>query len=127
MNNIFDFDDNDDINNAPIYDNISALRPEPVFVNGLNPEQKEAVLDYLLESSITSSYLLAEAQIKALEGDNNLTIYEEGLEIGYKVSFESNLESAGLATDENKSLFTTTSSVNLFEILKINNSSISLF
>ena len=44
MNNIFDFDDNDDINNAPIYDNISALRPEPVFVNGLNPEQKEAVL-----------------------------------------------------------------------------------
>ena len=44
MNNIFDFDDNDDINNAPIYDNISALRPEPIFVNGLNPEQKEAVL-----------------------------------------------------------------------------------
>ena len=44
MNNIFDFDDDDDINNAPVYDNISALKPEPFFLDNLNPEQKEAVL-----------------------------------------------------------------------------------
>lgn len=44
MNNIFDFDDDDVINSAPVYDNISALAPVPDFLNGLNPEQKEAVM-----------------------------------------------------------------------------------
>ena len=45
MSNIFDFDDNDDINTTGIFDNISALTPrQPDFVEGLNPEQKEAVL-----------------------------------------------------------------------------------
>lgn len=44
MSNIFDFDDNDEAQNAPIYDNISALRPEPDFLDELNPEQTEAVL-----------------------------------------------------------------------------------
>ena len=44
MSNIFDFDDEDDNIVAPVYDNISALRPQPDFINGLNPEQKEAVL-----------------------------------------------------------------------------------
>lgn len=44
MSNIFDFDDNDEINTAPVYDNISALKPEPDFMSDLNPEQKEAVL-----------------------------------------------------------------------------------
>lgn len=44
MNNIFDFDDDDMINSAPVYDNISALAPVPDFLNGLNPEQKEAVM-----------------------------------------------------------------------------------
>lgn len=44
MNNIFDFDDDDVVNNAPVYDNISALAPVPDFLNGLNPEQKEAVM-----------------------------------------------------------------------------------
>jgi DNA helicase-2/ATP-dependent DNA helicase PcrA len=44
MNNIFDFDDNDDNNSAPIFDNISALRPIPNYINDLNPEQKKAVL-----------------------------------------------------------------------------------
>lgn len=44
MSNIFDFDD---INNevaTPVYDNISALTPAQSFLEGLNPEQKEAVL-----------------------------------------------------------------------------------
>ena len=44
MSNIFDFNDNDDALNVPVYDNISALKPVPSFLNGLNPEQKEAVL-----------------------------------------------------------------------------------
>lgn len=44
MSNIFDFDDNDEINTAPVYDNISALKPVPDFMSDLNPEQKEAVL-----------------------------------------------------------------------------------
>lgn len=44
MSNIFDFDEEDDNNIAPVYDNISALRPQPDFINELNPEQKEAVL-----------------------------------------------------------------------------------
>ena len=44
MNNIFDFDDENEPNNAPVYDNISALKPVPDFINGLNPEQKEAVM-----------------------------------------------------------------------------------
>ena len=44
MSNIFDFNDNDDALNVPVYDNISALKPAPSFLNGLNPEQKEAVL-----------------------------------------------------------------------------------
>ena len=44
MSNIFDFDEEDDNIVAPVYDNISALRPQPDFINGLNPEQKEAVL-----------------------------------------------------------------------------------
>lgn len=43
MNNIFDFDDSDDSIPAPVYDNISALKPTPSFLDGLNPEQKEAV------------------------------------------------------------------------------------
>lgn len=45
MNNIFDFDDNNDEQTAPIYDNISALKPTPSFLGGLNPEQKEAVMN----------------------------------------------------------------------------------
>ena len=44
MSNIFDFDDNDNTNNAPVYDNISALTATPDFLSDLNPEQKEAVL-----------------------------------------------------------------------------------
>ena len=44
MSNIFDFDDNNEESIAPIYDNISALRPIPAFLNNLNPEQKQAVL-----------------------------------------------------------------------------------
>ncbi|MBR2273853.1 MAG: UvrD-helicase domain-containing protein [Alphaproteobacteria bacterium] len=44
MNNIFDFDDSDEVNSAPVYDNISALKPVPEFLDDLNPEQKEAVL-----------------------------------------------------------------------------------
>lgn len=44
MSNIFDFDDNDEIATAPVYDNISALKPIPDFMSDLNPEQKEAVL-----------------------------------------------------------------------------------
>ena len=44
MSNIFDFDDNDEINTAPVYDNISALKPVPDFMSDLNPEQKDAVL-----------------------------------------------------------------------------------
>lgn len=43
MSNIFDFNDDNEENAAPIYDNISALKPEPAFLDGLNPEQKEAV------------------------------------------------------------------------------------
>lgn len=43
MSNIFDFSDDNEENAAPIYDNISALKPEPAFLDGLNPEQKEAV------------------------------------------------------------------------------------
>lgn len=44
MSNIFDFDDDDNNNIAPIYDNISALKPIPTYLDELNPEQKEAVL-----------------------------------------------------------------------------------
>ncbi|MBR5154692.1 MAG: UvrD-helicase domain-containing protein [Alphaproteobacteria bacterium] len=45
MNNIFDFDDNDETFGTGIFDNISALKPQaPSFVDGLNPEQKQAVL-----------------------------------------------------------------------------------
>jgi len=44
MSNIFDFDDNDEPTAAPVYDNISALKPVPDFMSDLNPEQKEAVL-----------------------------------------------------------------------------------
>ena len=44
MSNIFDFSDDDDHIEAPVYDNISALRPIPHFLEELNPEQKEAVL-----------------------------------------------------------------------------------
>ena len=44
MSNIFDFDDNENEINSGIFDNISALRPKPSFVEGLNPEQKQAVL-----------------------------------------------------------------------------------
>ena len=43
MSNIFDFSDDNDESAAPIYDNISALKPEPAFLDGLNPEQKDAV------------------------------------------------------------------------------------
>ncbi len=44
MSNIFDFDDENEPDNAPIYDNISALKPVPDILDGLNPEQKEAVM-----------------------------------------------------------------------------------
>ena len=45
MSNIFDFNDDDDnLETAPVYDNISALKPTPAFMADLNPEQKEAVL-----------------------------------------------------------------------------------
>ena len=44
MSNIFDFDDEETGCNAGIFDNISALKPQPTFVDELNPEQKEAVL-----------------------------------------------------------------------------------
>ncbi len=44
MSNIFDFDDDSEENTAPIYDNISALKPIPTFLNDLNPEQKQAVM-----------------------------------------------------------------------------------
>ncbi len=44
MSNIFDFDDDETSGSACIFDNISALRPQPTYIEGLNPEQKEAVL-----------------------------------------------------------------------------------
>lgn len=44
MNNIFDFDETDDITPAPVYNNTEALMPTPCFLDELNPEQKEAVL-----------------------------------------------------------------------------------
>ena len=44
MSNIFDFDDDEASNSACIFDNISALKPQPLYVETLNPEQKEAVL-----------------------------------------------------------------------------------
>ena len=44
MSNIFDFDDDEASNSACIFDNISALKPQPLYVEALNPEQKEAVL-----------------------------------------------------------------------------------
>ena len=44
MSNIFDFDDEETGGNAGIFDNISALKPQSTFVDELNPEQKEAVL-----------------------------------------------------------------------------------
>lgn len=39
MSNIFDLEEN----TAPVYDNISALRPEYPWLNALNPEQRQAV------------------------------------------------------------------------------------
>lgn len=44
MNNIFDFDEIDENNVTSIHNNIEALMPTPSFLEGLNPEQKEAVL-----------------------------------------------------------------------------------
>jgi len=44
MNNIFDFDETDDENSAPVYNNTEALMPPPQFLEDLNPEQKDAVL-----------------------------------------------------------------------------------
>ena len=44
MNNIFDFEDNIENTNSPVYDNISALKPVPNYLDDLNPEQKDAVL-----------------------------------------------------------------------------------
>ena len=44
MNNIFDFDETDDNNKAPVYNNTADLMPAPSFLEDLNPEQKEAVL-----------------------------------------------------------------------------------
>lgn len=44
MSNIFDFNEEDEGTIAPVYDNISALKPAPAFLEELNPEQKEAVL-----------------------------------------------------------------------------------
>ncbi len=43
MNNIFDFEDNNENTNSPVYDNISALKPVPDYLDDLNPEQKDAV------------------------------------------------------------------------------------
>ena len=65
-------------------------------------EQKDAVLKYLLESSISSNFLLASAQLKALAGDNDLVIYDEALEIGYKLNYANNIEKAGVKADEYK-------------------------
>ena len=36
MSNIFDFSDDNDESAAPIYETISALKPEPAFLDGLN-------------------------------------------------------------------------------------------
>ena len=44
MSNIFDFNDSDENEDFPLYDNISALKPAPNYLDTLNPEQKEAVL-----------------------------------------------------------------------------------
>lgn len=44
MSNIFDFSEDDENFEASVYDNISALKPMPGFLEELNPEQKEAVL-----------------------------------------------------------------------------------
>ncbi|MBR5598919.1 MAG: UvrD-helicase domain-containing protein [Alphaproteobacteria bacterium] len=45
MSNIFDFNDEDDAICSEVFDNISALKPmQPNFVEGLNPEQADAVL-----------------------------------------------------------------------------------
>ncbi len=43
MSNIFDFDDSDDSSTPITYDNISALKPVCPFLEGLNPEQLQAV------------------------------------------------------------------------------------
>lgn len=57
-------------------------------------EQKAEVKKYLLESSITSAFLLVSAQKQA-----NLKIYDEGLEIAYKLYYNDNIKEAGLDLD----------------------------
>lgn len=54
-------------------------------------EQKAEVKKYLLETSITSSFLLVSAQQKA-----TLKIYDEGLEIGYTKYYNDNITETGL-------------------------------
>ena len=58
-------------------------------------EQKAEVKKYLLESSITSSFLLASAQQKAA-----LKIYDEGLEVGYNKYYNDNITDAKLELDK---------------------------
>ncbi len=58
-------------------------------------EQKAEVKKYLLESSITSSFLLASAQQKAA-----VKIYDEGLEVGYNKYYNDNITEAKLELDK---------------------------
>lgn len=58
-------------------------------------EQKAEVKKYLLETSITSAFLLVSAQQKAA-----LKIYDEGLEIGYAKYYNDNITETGLKLDK---------------------------
>lgn len=58
-------------------------------------EQVAEVKKYLLETAISSAFLLVSAQQKAA-----LKIYDEGLEIGYKAYYNANISEAKLELDE---------------------------
>ena len=58
-------------------------------------EQLAEVKKYLLETAISSEFLLVSAQQKAA-----LKIYDEGLEIGYKTYYNTNITDAKLELDE---------------------------
>ena len=79
MNNIFDFDDENEPNNAPVYDNISALKPVPDFINGLNPEQKEAVMKtegplLVLAGAGTGKTKVLTTRLAYILNNNNLVV-----------------------------------------------------
>lgn len=83
---------------------VSETEIEAEYKNATD-EQKAAVKEYLMESLVSSDYLLYAAQLNHVA--SKVKFYDEALEIGYNKYYNENVEAVGVKLEDNQKFKTT--------------------